>query len=478
MQLGSWQYFIFFPLVAVFYFALPQRFRWLLLLGTSILCYLSAPTGFLFPICAVTITGFLGGNLIGRSQDLRLRKLWLVVGLLAILASLLYFKYHDFWMQAFATGEIPDTLPAPDFQLTALLPIGISFYTFQAMSYLIDVFRRDQPPERNIGIFALYLLFFVKLIAGPIERGRNLLAQLHRTPLPLDTERVASGLRLVAWGLFKKFVVANRLAPYVDSIYASPMDFQGWPVILAIYFYAFQIYADFSGYTDIAIGSARILGFDLTQNFSRPYLAHSVIDFWRRWHISLTSWFRDYVYVPLGGNRVAEWRWYFNVMVVFLLSALWHGTTWTFVAWGTLHGFYYIGTVWLRQVARQRKFSGFLASFPRWTELLGILVTFQLVAFAWIFFRADSFAHAYSIIQSACVFGQPLDQELVSIVGSDLLACGIFLVVLISAEMIQEKGWLGWVMRSKLRWVGYYLMLMVLLLYSVPAKTGFVYGRF
>lgn len=230
-----------------------------------------------------------------------------------------------------------------------LLPVGISFYTFQSLSYSIDVYRGEKEPERNFGKFALYVAFFPQLVAGPIERSTNLLPQFDRR-ISFDYDRFVSGLRLMLWGFFKKIVIADRLAIYVNEVYNSPAEFQGLTLILATYFFAFQIYCDFSGYSDIAIGAARIMGYDLMINFRQPYFSQSIAEFWKRWHISLSTWFKDYLYIPLGGNRVAKNRWYFNLMAVFLISGLWHGANWTFVLWGFLHGFYLVFSIWTQNI--------------------------------------------------------------------------------------------------------------------------------
>ncbi len=317
----------------------------------------------------------------------------LVMSIVANVGILGFFKYINFvdanLTVLFGALHLGWAIP----HLDIILPIGLSFHTFQSMSYTIEVYRGRQQAERHLGIYALYVMFYPQLVAGPIERPQNLLHQF-REPHTFDAERVIDGLKLMLWGFFKKVVIADRLALYVNGIYDHPAAQHGWPLIIATYFFAFQIYCDFSGYTDIAIGAAQVMGFRLMDNFNRPYFAKSIVEFWQRWHISLSSWFRDYLYIPLGGNRVAVPRWCFNIMVVFLVSGLWHGANWTFIVWGALHGVYVIAGVatfaWQRKFLRIRRHARIGWS-RRWIEAF---VTFHLVLIAWVFFRAASLSDA------------------------------------------------------------------------------------
>ena len=336
MLFHSFAYFTFFPCVVALYFAIPPRHRWALLLAASYYFYAAWKPEYLLLIVASTLVDYLVGLGLGRHREPRVRRWLLAASLILNLGLLGVFKYADFFGQSLAGlaralggGR---NIPA----LNLLLPVGISFYTFQTLSYTIDVYRGEREPERHLGRFALYVSFFPQLVAGPIERSTHLLPEL-RAARPFDLDRVLSGLLLFAWGLFKKLVIADRAAAFVDAVYADPERFQGPTIIVATYLFAFQIYADFSGYSDMAVGSARVMGIELMENFDRPYAARSITDFWRRWHISLSTWFRDYLYIPLGGNRVVPRRRLFNVLVVFVLSGLWHGASWTFVAWKAYH---------------------------------------------------------------------------------------------------------------------------------------------
>jgi D-alanyl-lipoteichoic acid acyltransferase DltB (MBOAT superfamily) len=312
------------------------------------------------------------------------------------LLPLLFFKYFNFFNDSLSdlltAGGIQNPIPHVDI----LLPVGISFYTFQAISYCVDVHNKRITPEAHLGRFALYLSFFPKLISGPIERGANLLPQL-RNPAAFDSRLFLSGVQLFLWGMFKKVVIADRLGMYVDMVFSHPQDYYGQTAILAAWFFALQIYCDFSAYTDMAIGCGRVFGIELSKNFNFPYLATSIADFWRRWHITLTYWFRDYVYFPLGGNKVSRSRWAFNIMAVFLLSGLWHGANWTFIFWGTLHGLFYLtGKLTSPYRKTVRHFFGIRG---RVETTWRVFFTFNLAALAWVFFRANSLPEAFTLIR-------------------------------------------------------------------------------
>ena len=395
MLFNSFEYFLFLPLVVLAYFISPVRYRvWLLLLA-SYGFYMFWRWEYIVLIIAQTEINYYAGLQIAKSSDPRKRRFWLVVALVLTLAILFFFKYFNFanntlrWIfQSFQAGySIPN--------LNVLLPVGISFHTFQALSYTIDLWRGKIPVERNFSRFALFVTFFPLLVAGPIERAHRLLPEFAEEK-HFDVERTVSGLKMILWGLFKKVVIADRLAEYVRQVYGHPGSHSGSTLLLATYFFAFQIYCDFSGYSDIAIGSARILGYDLMQNFNLPYLAKSISDFWQRWHISLSTWFRDYVYIPLGGNRGTNYKWAFNIFVTFLISGLWHGANWTFIVWGGLHGFYYLIERGISPFAR--RCVKYFCLPGRLVSAIKILLTFHLVLIAWVFFRAASLRDAIFIL--------------------------------------------------------------------------------
>jgi len=335
MLFNSLDFLIFFPVIVGLYFALSPKYRWVLLLGASYYFYMCWKAEYIILIVFSTLVDYFAARQMARIQEKKKRRPFLYLSLLSNLGLLFFFKYWNFF-----SGETRALLDSwnimadvPTFQL--LLPVGISFYTFQTLSYTIDVYNGKLEPEKNLGRFALYVSFFPQLVAGPIERATHLLPQLRQT-FDFDYQRVVSGLQQMLWGFFKKVVIADRLAVYVNEIYASPGDENGLALLLATYFFAFQIYCDFSGYSDIAIGAARVMGYDLMENFRTPYLSKSIREFWSRWHISLSTWFRDYLYIPLGGNRVPQVRWFLNLFIVFVVSGFWHGANWTFLIWGAL----------------------------------------------------------------------------------------------------------------------------------------------
>jgi len=485
MLFNSLPFFIFFPLVAGLFFALPQRFRWGLLLTASCGFYMYFIPKYILILAFTIVIDYFAGLLIEGASGLR-RKWYLALSIVANAGVLVVFKYFNFLSDSLAAVASFAGWNYSLGTLALVLPVGLSFHTFQAMSYTIEVYRGRQPAERHFGIYALYVMFFPQLVAGPIERPQNLLVQfreVHR----FDYERVTSGLRLMAWGLFKKTVVADRLALFVNPIYGHPADFDGPLLVAATVCFAFQIYCDFSGYSDIAIGSARVMGFRLMRNFDRPYHALSIAEFWRRWHISLSTWFRDYVYVSLGGNRVSVARWIANILFVFLISGLWHGANWTFVAWGGLHGFF---LVFGHATAPARdRFWRAVGLDPNsgFRNLVRLFTTFCLVSLAWVFFRAESMSQAVSIIAGfGAGWGHLLQPGLLlAQVGPSLVAwlfLGAFGIVVME---IVEWWWArpdahvtflarpGWV-----RWGAYYgLLVMLLLLYAVE-QTQFIYFQF
>jgi D-alanyl-lipoteichoic acid acyltransferase DltB (MBOAT superfamily) len=361
--------------------------------------------------------------------------------------------------------------------LKIILPIGLSFHTFQAMSYTIEVYRRKQKAERHFGIYALYVMFYPQLVAGPIERPQNLLHQF-REKYVFEYDRVLEGLKLMLWGLFKKITIADRLAIYVNAVYNNPHQHNGKSFAVATVFFAFQIYCDFSGYSDIAIGVAKVMGFKLMTNFNRPYFAANISEFWKRWHISLSTWFRDYLYISLGGSRVSVPRWYFNLLLVFLISGLWHGANWTFIIWGALNGFYLVFAI-ISQRPREKfnKITG-IGKLPALNHMLQILITFMLSCFAWIFFRANNLSDALLIIKKIFLFSGPMfigDKQ-------QLLYCISGIVFLIIAEFRCEYFGLGALPIKTNHWIkeqiAYAGIIVLILLFGVFDGGQFIYFQF
>jgi alginate O-acetyltransferase complex protein AlgI len=402
MLFNSLAFLVFFPVVTLIFFLLPHRFRWAHLLLASCFFYASFVPLYLLILAFTIAVDYTAGLLIERAAGRR-RKLFLLGSIVANVGVLCVFKYwnfmnHNLTVVLRALG-LRNAVP----MLTLVLPLGLSFHTFQAMSYTIEVYRGRQPAERHLGIYALYVMFYPQLVAGPIERPQNMLPQFHARQT-YQPARVASGLKLMAWGMFKKLVLADNLAIVVAPVFSRPRAYSGASLAVATVCFAFQIYCDFSGYSDIAIGSARVMGFKLMTNFDAPYEATSVTEFWRRWHISLSTWFKDYLYVPLGGNRRGTARSIFNKMIVFLVSGLWHGANWTYVIWGGLHGAFVVGEqVGGRAVERPGAPSP-LAGARRW--LAGAL-TFALVCLAWVFFRAQHVGDAWQIVTRVLRLASP-----------------------------------------------------------------------
>jgi D-alanyl-lipoteichoic acid acyltransferase DltB (MBOAT superfamily) len=398
---------LFFPIVTLLYHALPQARRWLLVLIASCYFYMVAVPAYLAVLAAIIVIDYTAGLAIERSTGVR-RRVFLLASLGANVGLLAVFKYADFAADnAARLAALVGWNYSPE-TLALLLPIGLSFHTFQSMAYTIEVYRGNIAAERHAGYFALYVMFYPQLVAGPIERPQHLLPQLKRPPelsamslagrlKGLTEPCVGEGLLLMLVGFVKKLVIADRLAIVVDTVYAAPHSYPGVPLLVATGCFAVQIYCDFSGYTDIARGAALTMGVRLTPNFAHPYGARSIGDFWRRWHMSLSSWFRDYVYIPLGGNRGSTIQWARNVIVTFLLSGLWHGANWTFVAWGALHGLYLIAGRALAPVRTSLASSLGLNHIPVLVRASSVTATLSLVTFAWIFFRAESLTDAWFI---------------------------------------------------------------------------------
>ncbi|PRY11228.1 D-alanyl-lipoteichoic acid acyltransferase DltB (MBOAT superfamily) [Pontibacter ummariensis] len=491
MLFNSTEFFIFFPVVVTLYFLTPFNRRWIILLLASYYFYMSWNPAYTLILLASTCVDYVSGRAMGKYTDEEKdkRKPWLYLSLGANLGTLLLFKYYNFFNESardLAMGlDVPYAMPA--FEL--LLPMGISFYTFQTMSYSIDVYHGQIKPERNLGVFALFVSFFPQLVAGPIERAGNLLGQLHQNHR-FDYYRVVAGLRRMAWGFFKKVVIADNLALMVNAVYNNPSEFEGVSFIIATIFFAFQIYCDFSGYTDIAIGAAQVMGFHLMENFRRPYFSKTISEFWGRWHISLSTWFRDYLYIPLGGNRVVKWRWYYNLFLTFLVSGLWHGANWTFIIWGALHGFYLVFAI---ITAKQR--NNFvrkigLSEHPQLYKWIQVLTVFTLVCFSWIFFRANTITDAFYIVRESFasignvsqVFAMDVSHALFMDQGARVFTISVLSIILMeTVHLVQRNGSVSQLIMQRpawVRWSVYYLAIIVVLLFGQYGQQEFIYFQF
>jgi alginate O-acetyltransferase complex protein AlgI len=487
MLFNSLQFLAFFPIVTALYFLLPFRHRWMLLLMASCVFYMAFIPVYILILFVTIVIDYLAAIYIERATGRR-RSAALLVSILSTCLVLFVFKYLHFFTANFnALGEFFHfNYPIPILQI--ILPIGLSFHTFQSLSYVIEVYRGHQKAERHFGIYALYVMFYPQLVAGPIERPQNLLHQFYEEH-DFDYDRVTGGLKLMAWGLFKKMLIADRVAVLVNEVYNNPTNYQGIPLITATVFFAVQIYCDFSGYSDIAIGAARVMGFRLMTNFRQPYFAESIADFWRRWHISLSTWFRDYVYIPLGGNRVTERRRYFNLFITFVVSGLWHGANWTYIVWGALHGLFITFSALSAVPRRHLRQAIGLERVPTLAACLRIATTTSLVCFAWIFFRANSVSDAQYVISHLFNdFSRYRDLQYIGLQFRGLglqpedVVLSLFMISVMLAYDIfdrREHVWRRLQARPVwVRWSLYYLLVLSLLFYSDNRVMNFIYFQF
>lgn len=489
MLFNSTSFLLFFVAISIAYFALPERFRWMLLLLGSYVFYSSWEPSYTLLLAVLTIFNYYMAFRLARPDATRSRrKVILALSLVSNGGMLFVFKYLNFFSESLegALGRVHLAMPGPI--LSVAIPVGISFYTFKIMNYMVDVYRGRIEPEKKLGFFALYVAFFPQLIAGPIDRAAKLLPQF-RERHRFDYERVTSGLRLMLWGFFQKMVVADNLAVMVDQVYGSPRQYEAPTLALAALFFTFQIFCDFSGYSDIAIGVARVLGYTSMTNFERPYFSRSIPEFWRRWHISLSTWFRDYLYIPLGGNRLSVPRWYANLLIVFLVSGLWHGSNWTFVAWGAIHGCLYITSVLTLKIRQKATHLLGLTRAPRLHQLFQVAITFALAGFAWIFFRSTTISDAFYIVSRLFagwghLSGRDVTEALLVLVRSHPFefAVGVSSVAVLElVHFFQEKGDFRETIDRQpvwLRWTAYYALIAAVLLLGNFGMRRFIYLQF
>jgi D-alanyl-lipoteichoic acid acyltransferase DltB (MBOAT superfamily) len=484
---NSLSYVAFLPAVFLLYHLCPQAKRWVLLLVASYFFYACWEPAYLLLIVASTLVDYGAAIAMDRRETRREKRLFLMLSMLVNLGLLATFKYWNFFADSVRalTGWAGVGLDLP--ALDVLLPVGISYYTFQTLSYSIDVYRGERRAERHLGIFALYVSFFPQLVAGPIERSTRLLPQF-REEQRFRYDDVVEGMRRVLWGFFKKLVIADRLSIFVDAVFESPERHSGLAVVLVSYAFLYQVYCDFSGYSDIAIGSARMMGFRLMENFNHPFSAPTIAGFWRRWNISLISWFRDYLYIPLGGSRVSFLHHQANVMVVLLVSGLWHGAGWTFVLYGALHGAYLIcGRVTGPMRDRAwRRFAGFLSepALARVRYAVGVIVTFHLVSLSIFFFRAPSLEVALQLIRNAFVaVPDPIPVLAVGAMGGYQLALAALAIAALELAQWRERRrrvpcWLALPPVRVLRWGLYYSVGFAILFLGVFDNEEFIYFQF
>lgn len=485
MLFNSLQFAIFLPIVFAIFWLLPHKFRWIVLLISSYYFYMSWNVKYVVLILFTTVISYICSRMLETTENKTTKKLYLTVTLVASLGVLFFFKYFNFFSSSICELLNSLAIKVHPVTLNVLLPVGISFYTFQTLSYVIDVYRGDVKPVHHFGKYATYISFFPQLVAGPIERTHNLMPQIMKEH-KFDYEKATYGMKLMAWGFFKKIAIADTMAIYVDKIYGEVHNYKGSVLIIASVMFAIQIYCDFSGYSDIAIGTAKLFDVDLMRNFKSPYFSKSIREFWSKWHISLSTWFKDYVYIPLGGNRKGEGRRAFNLIVTFLVSGLWHGANWTYVIWGGIHGIAQVLENLLKSVFEKKEKK---TKKDRGLKYWGsVVVVFVFCTFAWIFFRVSTLGDAIYIIQNMFQgIADPLGYVIngfydLRISRMNLMNAGIMVVILFlydyfdnKMDVIEKIG----KFKLPIRW-GIYIICVLLTLVFAPIQSGgeFIYFQF
>lgn len=478
MLFNSFEFLLFFPIVTALFFALPHKFRWFHLLAASCFFYSFFIPIYILILFFTIIIDYYAGIYIEQSEGKR-KKQFLIMSLIANIGILMVFKYYNFFIDninhVFLGLGAHLSLPL----LNIILPIGLSFHTFQAMSYTIEVYRGNQKAERHFGIYALYVMFYPQLVAGPIERPQNVLHQFHEVKV-YDAEKFKSGMRLILWGLFKKVVIGDRLSIYVDVVFPHPEAYHYLNLLMAAVFFSIQIYCDFSGYSDIAIGTARTMGYELMTNFNRPYFAKNIQEFWSKWHISLSTWFRDYLYISLGGNRVGIKRMYINVAIVFIVSGFWHGANWTFIIWGAIHAALIVLFMLYKQFILKDKRPAKIVS------LVSVIFTFSLVTLAWVYFRAGSVQEAHHFLNQLLSMNTNhifstyvMDKELGFTFNKfSMMLSAVFVAVMLLVEFFFDPNLKKFQQHRYFDLVFFTGILCMIILFGVFNNKSFIYFQF
>lgn len=482
MLFNSISFAIFLPLVFILYWFVSNknlRFQNILLLVSSYFFYACWDWRFLFLLMFSTLLDYYTGLRICETENKKKKNFWFWLSITVNLGFLGIFKYYNFFTESFAVAASHLGLQVNSWTLSIILPVGISFYTFHGLSYVIDVYKNQIKAEKNFVDYALFVSFFPLLVAGPIERATHLLPQIKKDRF-FDYAKAVDGMRQILWGLFKKIVIADNCAEYANMIFNNSEDYSGSTLVLGAIFFTFQIYGDFSGYSDIALGTARLFGIELLQNFSFPYFSRDIAEFWRRWHISLSSWFRDYLYIPLGGSKGGTWMKVRNTFIIFLVSGFWHGANWTFIAWGALNAIYFLPLLLTNKNRNNMEIVAKERYLPSLKETVNILLTFSLTVLAWIFFRAESIDHAISYISkilSPSLFTIPKFYGMGQAVRTILLI-GIFVLI----EWQGREGkyaieTLGLKWNRPLRYAMYYAIIIAIFWFS-GKEQQFIYFQF
>jgi len=482
MYFNSIDFAIFLPIVFILYWFVTNyntRLQNLLIVVASYIFYGWWDWRFLSLILFSTIVDYFVGRGLAKQENLTKRRLLLWTSIIVNLGFLGFFKYYNFFLENFIAAFRFFGNEINPSGLDIILPVGISFYTFQTLSYSIDVYKRKLKPTNDFIAFSAFVSFFPQLVAGPIERATNLLPQFYKKRT-FEYEKAVDGLRQILWGLFKKVVIADNAADYANQIFNNSADYSGSTLILGAVFFAIQIYGDFSGYSDIAIGVSRLFGFNLKQNFAFPYFSRDIAEFWRRWHISLSTWFRDYLYIPLGGSRGGIWMKVRNTFIIFIVSGFWHGANWTFIVWGALNAIYFMPLLLLNKNRVNTNIVAEGKYLPNIKELFQMTVTFSITVLAWIFFRAENIAHAIKYLSS--IFSESLFSIPKFVGMKHALETSILIVLFIIIEWLgREEQYalqkLGIKGNRSLRIVMYYVIIFVIFIYG-GNKQEFIYFQF
>ena len=482
MLFNSLNFAIFLPIIFILYWFVTKenlRFQNILLLGTSYFFYACWDWRFMLLLIFSTALDYFTGIKIQEAINQRNKKFWLWLSIGINLGFLGIFKYYNFFAASFAEGLSLLHLKSNLGSLNILLPVGISFYTFHGLSYVIDIYKNRIKPEKNFVDYSLFVSFFPLLVAGPIERATHLLPQILKKR-EFNYTKAVDGLRQILWGLFKKIVIADNCAGYANTIFNNSAGLSGSTHVLGALFFAIQIYCDFSGYSDIALGTARLFGIDLLKNFAFPYFSRDIAEFWRRWHISLSSWFKDYLYIPLGGSKGGIWMKIRNTFIIFLVSGFWHGANWTFVIWGFLNALYIMPSIILNTHRNNLDIVAKGKIFPTLRELFAMLITFSLTVFAWIFFRATSVTHAFRFI--AKIFSRSLFTIPHFHGSGKATAIYILILLFIMVEWIGREHQfaiadLGTRWYKPIKWAMYYAIILAIYFYA-GSEQQFIYFQF
>ena len=482
MLFNSLNFAIFFPIVFIIYWGFLKnslKYQNLLLLISSCFFYACWDWRFLFLLFASIVLVYFSGRFMGSAKSQKIRKVWLLVSVIFSLGLLGVFKYYHFFTSSFTDLLSTFGIQINTWSLKVVLPVGISFYTFHGLSYIIDLYNRKIEEEKDFVNYAVFVSFFPLLIAGPIERATHLLPQIKK-PRIFEYTKAVDGVRQILWGLFKKIVIADNCAEFANLIFNNSANYSGSTLFLGAIFFTFQIYCDFSGYSDIALGTARLLGIELLRNFAFPYFARDIAEFWRRWHISLTTWFRDYVYIPLGGSRCSKAMVVRNTLIIFLVSGFWHGANWTFIIWGIYHALLFLPLILMNKNRKHINSVSEGRRIPQLKEIIQMSTTFFLVVIGWIFFRADSIGHAFNYISeiiSPSLFTIPKFAGMGKALTTSILVCIFMIIEWLGREQQYAIARLGLKWKRPVRYAMYYAIIVAIFWFG-GKEQQFIYFQF